>query len=168
MGNRLSIKLAVFAGAFLLSSAQRHPVYLSVAEIEYGKDQTLEVSVKLFTDDFEKTLRNAFKAKIDLLDPNQHNVMNGYVRTYIQRHLFIKAVERKLTLNYVGFENAEEGIVAYFETEKLSAPSSLAIEDDLLFEYKTQQINIIHATVNGERRSTKLVNPERSALLVWN
>ena len=34
------------------------------------------------------------------------------------------------------------------------------ITDNILFEYKKEQISIIHTTVNGNKKSTKLVNPE--------
>ena len=57
----------------LLSGASpflgNHPIYVSVVEIEHNAfAKTLEISCKLFTDDFEKQLRNSYKVHVDLLD----------------------------------------------------------------------------------------------------
>ena len=52
-----------------------------------------------------------------------------------------------------------EGVRAY--TRFIS--SLLDITDNILFEYKKEQISIIHAIVNGNRKSTKLNNPDEKA-----
>ena len=36
----------------------------------------------------------------------------------------------------------------------------MEITDNILYEYKKEQISIIHTIVNGNRQSTKLINPE--------
>ena len=67
----------LLVGGILLtpSSGTHHPIYVSVTEIEHNaKDKTLEISCKIFTDDFEKTLAQllciarASKAKMSLVD----------------------------------------------------------------------------------------------------
>ncbi len=51
------------------ATTKHHPLFISVTEIEHNaKEKSLEVSCKIFTDDFERTLRAAYKTKVDLLD----------------------------------------------------------------------------------------------------
>ncbi len=51
----------------LLLSASPHPLYISVTEINHNaKDKILEVSCKIFTNDFETVLEKIAKTKVDL------------------------------------------------------------------------------------------------------
>jgi hypothetical protein len=146
------------------SSATYHPIFVSVTEIEHNaKDKTLEISCKIFTDDFEKTLRQTYKTYVDLLKPKDKNAMNKLVADYVQKHLQIKVDGKAATLQFLGYEQDEEGIVSYYQVNNISAVKKLDITDNILFEYKKEQISIIHTTINGNKKSTKLVNPEEKA-----
>ena len=138
-----------------------HPIFVSVTEIEHNaKDKTLEISCKIFTDDFEKALRTAYKTGIDLLKPKDKNAMNKLVADYVQKHLIIKVDGKPVALQFLGYEQDEEGIESYYQVINVAAVKKLDIIDNILFEYKKEQISIIHTTVNGNKKSTKLVNPE--------
>ena len=51
---------------FSFSGASLHPIYVSVTEIEHNaKDNTLEISCKIFTGDLEAVLRKNNKIKVD-------------------------------------------------------------------------------------------------------
>ena len=65
-----------------------HPFYVSVAEIEHNATtKTLEISCKIFTDDFENTLRAANKhIVIDLINPPDKSVMDRIVNAYVQKN----------------------------------------------------------------------------------
>lgn len=145
----------------LLVSAGRHPIFVSVTEIEHNaKDKTLEISCKIFTDDFEKTLRAAYKTHVDLLDPKVKPAMDKLVNDYVQKHLKIAANGSPVTMKYLGYEQIEEGIYSYYQVDNIASLKKLDITDNVLYEYKDQQISLIHVTVNGKRQSTKLNNPE--------
>lgn len=141
-----------------------HPIFVSVTEIEHNaKDKTLEISCKIFTDDFEKTLRQQYNTHVDLLNPKEKTAMEKLVSDYVPKHLFIKADGKPAPLQYLGYEQQEEGIVSFYQVNNISSVKKLEITDNILFEYKKEQISIIHTIVNGNRKSTKLVNPEDKA-----
>lgn len=138
-----------------------HPIFVSVTEIEHNaKEKTLEISCKIFTDDFEKTLRATYKTYVDLLKPKDKTAMDKLVADYVKKHLMIKADGKPVTLTFIGYEQDEEGIVSYYHANNIAAVKKLDVTDNILFEYKKEQMSIIHTTVNGTRKSTKLVNPE--------
>jgi hypothetical protein len=144
--------------------ANNHPIYVSVTEIEHNaKDKTLEISCKIFTDDFEKALRQAYNTHVDLLAPKDKAAMNKLVSDYVQKHLLIKADGKTVTLEFMGFEQEEEGIISFYQVNNIASLKKIDITDNILFEYKKEQISLIHAVVNGKRQSTKLVNPEEKA-----
>ncbi len=139
-----------------------HPIFVCVTEIEHNaKTKSLEISTKIFTDDFEKTLRAAYKTKVDLLDGLQRAEMDKLVSDYIKKHFAISIDGKPTAIKYVGYENIEEAIYCYFEIENIATLKKIAITDDILYEYKKEQISILHVTVGGKRQSTKLSNPEK-------
>ena len=143
---------------------QLHPFFVSVTEIEHNaKDKTLEVSCKIFTDDFDKTLRMHHAERIDLLSPAQKGTMTKFVQGYIQQHLKISVNGRPMGLQFIGYEQQQEAIISYFEVPAVDNASKIQVTDNLLYEYSVQQIGIIHAIVNGERKSVRLNNPEQTA-----
>ncbi len=159
----------LMAGGFLLSAATPadnviHPIYVSVTEIEHNsKDKTLEISCKIFTDDFEKALRQQYNTHVDLLSPKEKPAMEKLVSAYVSKHLTIKADGKPVALQYLGYEQQEEGIVSFYQVNNIPSIKKIEVTDNILFEYKKEQISIIHTIVNGNRKSTKLINPEEKA-----
>lgn len=163
---------------FVLSSANPavkeaiemlHPFFVSVTSIEHNqKDKTLEISCKLFTDDFEKTLRKHYSSKIDLLDVKQKKFMEPVVDAYIQKHLSIKTDGKVDSLHFLGFEQDGDGIVSYYQVNDIATVKKIEVSNNLLYEYAEQQTGIIHVTVKGVRKSTKLVNPDSIAVIEFS
>ncbi|MCP9753286.1 hypothetical protein EGI32_20225 [Ferruginibacter sp. HRS2-29] len=142
-----------------------HPVYISIAEIEYNaKEKQLEISCKLFADDFEKALRTAYNTHVDLLDKNNKPAMDKLVNDYIQKRFKVSVNGKATALKYIGFEPLEEGVYCYFEGDNIASVKSIGITSTILYEYKEQQMGLIHCTVNGEMKNYKLNNPEATVI----
>ncbi|GAB2816702.1 hypothetical protein GCM10027043_16580 [Ferruginibacter profundus] len=137
---------------------------MSVTEIEHNaKDKTLEISCKIFTDDFEKTLRQVYKTTVDLINPKDKAAMNKLVSDYVQKHLTLTVDGKKVSLQFIGYEQQEEGILSYYQVNNITAVKKIDITNSILYEYKKEQIEIMHVTVGGNRKSTKLSNPDDKA-----
>jgi hypothetical protein len=157
------VNLPVYPNPFA-AKAGHHPLFVSVTEIELNaKDKTLEISCKIFTDDFEKTLRQNYKTMVDLLKPKDKNAMNKLVSDYVQKHLLLTVDGKKITLQFLGYEQNEEGILSYYQVNNIQSVKKINITDNILYDYKKEQTGIIHVTVDGNRKSTKLNNPEDKA-----
>jgi coenzyme F420-reducing hydrogenase delta subunit len=145
-----------------------HPIFVSVTEIEHNSiNKTLEISCKIFTDDLETTLRKKYNTKVDLLDVKFRATMNPLVNDYIQKHLSIIADGKKVDIVFLGFEPQEEGIVSYYEAKNITSVKKMEVVNDILYEYKPQQMEIIHVMVNGERKSSRLNNPDDRVSFVF-
>ena len=78
-----------------------HPFFVSMTDINYNdKNKTLEISVRIFTDDLEKTIRQTYKGKVDLLNKNDKANSEKLVQQYINKHLIIKADGKVLNLKF--------------------------------------------------------------------
>ena len=149
-------------------AAPVHPFFVSVTEINHNASQaTVEISCKLFVDDFENTLRDQYKSKVDLAEPKDRKQLEKLIFDYMQKHLQLKINGKTAALNFVGFETESESAWCYLEIKQVPQIKSLTVSNDLLYESHSTQINIVHALVGGDRKSTKLVNPEKQAGFEW-
>ena len=146
---------------FSLSSEIYHPIFVSVTEIEHNeKDNILEISCKIFTNDFESTLRKNSTAKIDLLNPKDKSAMDKLVSNYIQQHLKIWVDGNLKEIKYIGYEQADESIESYFQIDNVKTMKKITVKDNILYEFKEEQMSLIHVIEKGARKSTRLINPE--------
>ena len=127
--------LVLFFVLFIFSGATHHPIYVSVTEIEHNaKENTLEISCKIFTGDLEAVLRKNNKIKVDLLAPTDKKAMEVLVNNYIQQHLKITVNEKPVLLSFVGYEQNEETIQSYFQVDEIKKIKSMEITDNILYE----------------------------------
>ena len=108
----------------------------------------------------EKTLRTDYKTHIDLLDEKVKPAMEKLVNDYVQRHLKIAVEGKRVALKYLGFEKIEEGIYSYYQVDSVSSPKKIEVTDNVLLEFNPQQMNLVHITVAGKRKSAKLAGAE--------
>lgn len=142
-------------------NTNHHPIFVSVTTIDHNAaNKTLEISCKIFTDDLETTLRKKAGKKVDLLDAKMNEAMKPLVNEYIQKHLVISADGKPTLLQFIGFEQQEEGIISYFEVKNISTVKKITVMDNILYEEKLEQMEIIHVTVAGQRKSNRLNNPD--------
>jgi hypothetical protein len=152
------------AGEPLPAAKAVHPFYVSVTEVTQNKGEgTLEISCKFFADDFEETLRNVYKTKLDINNDKERAAFDRLIPDYISKRLALVADGKPLKLSYVGYEKEKESVFCYFEVAGLPSVKALQASNSLLHDFKTEQINIMHISVNGKRQSTKLDYPAKEA-----
>jgi hypothetical protein len=141
-----------------------HPLYITVTEINHNaKDKVLEISCKIFTNDFETVLEKAGGAKVDLSAPKDKAAADKLIAAYVGRHLRLKVDGKPVELHFVGSENQDDGTWSYFQVNGIATVKRIDAGNDLLYDGFNQQINIMHVTVGGQRQSTRLDYPEANA-----
>ena len=138
-----------------------HPFFVSVTEMNHNaKDKTLEISCKLFADDFEKGLEQVYKTPVDITNPKDKKQTEQYISDYLKKHLLLKIDGKAVSIEYLGFEKEGEAAWCYLQVSNVSSVKKIEITDKILHETFNTQINIIHVTVNGERKSNRLNYPD--------
>ena len=141
--------------------ALAHPFFVSVTEINHNaKDKTIEISCKTFTDDLEGAIEKSTKVKVDLFNPKDQAAADKAVSEYIKKHFALKIDGKVVPLEFIGYERENEATWSYFQVSNVAnAPKKVEIVSTVLFEASDKQINLLHMTVNGSRKSTKLDYP---------
>lgn len=141
-----------------------HPFFLSVTEINHNaKDKTIEIACKTFTDDLETSIQKTTGVKLDLANPKDQAAVEKAIADYIKKHLQLKADGKPLQLEFVGYEKENEAIWSYYQVSNVASVKKIDVQTNVLFEASDKQINLLHVTVNGTRKSTKLDYPASNA-----
>jgi len=147
---------------FSASAGMKHPLHVSTTEINFNaRDKTLEISCRIFSDDFEAILAKLYKQKTDLSNTNLKAAMDELVKKYLLNHLQLKANGKTVAMNYVGFEIDHEATNIYLEVEKITAVKSVEVNDTILYDMFDDQMSIVHIVKGNTRKSTKILYPEK-------
>jgi hypothetical protein len=156
--------VAVPLDSAIVPGSVSHPLYISVTEINHNsKDKILEISCKIFTNDFETVLEKVAGAKVDLSSVKDTATSDKLIAGYVERHLRLKVDGKPVQLHFVGSENENDGTWSYFQVNDVPAVKRIDVVNELLYDGFPQQINIMHVTVGGQRQSTRVDCPAANA-----
>ena len=146
-----------------------HPIHISTVEIEHNaSEKSLEITCKIFWDDFETILTKGNSNKrVDLVNEKNIAGNNKLVSAYISNHLNLVIDGKPMTMNFVGFEKEGAVIFSYFEVANISSVKKVSITNNLMYDMFDDQVEIIHVIINGNRKSTKLDYPAKQAEFVF-
>lgn len=138
-----------------------HPFYVSVTEINHNdKEKTLEISCKIFTDDLEATLNRNYNARLDFFSGKTDEQAQKLLADYMSKHFVIMIEGKPVKAELLGFERESEAIWSYYQVNNISSVKKMQVRNSILYDSHKEQINLMHVTVKGVRKSTKLNYPE--------
>ena len=141
-----------------------HPLHLSTVEIEHNAtDKTLEITCKTFWDDFQSILGKINKTTVDLSSDKDKENKNKWIFEYLNSNLKINIDGKIVPLNFVGFEKEDVVVYSYLEVPNISTVKKVSIVNSIMHDMFDDQVEIIHVIVNGNRKSTKLDFPAKTA-----
>ena len=141
-----------------------HPFYIAVTEINHNiKEKTLEISCKLFADDFEQALKNNYKTGVDLSSEKDKATLDKLIPHYMAKHLGMGIDGKAVKFSFIGYEKEKESAYCYLQVDEVAAVKKIDITNTILHDFTQSQTNIIHVVVNGKRQSIKLDYPAHEA-----
>ena len=147
--NKFKLLLIIFCLGF-----SSHKYYVSTSLFNFTDTNSLQITIRLFKDDFKDALKK--KYSIDrvltdqlLIDSTYHSNINNYFNSF----LTVSFDGLKNKLNFLGLENKNEMFVFYLEIEKLPSFNIISLDNKLLFDLYSEQQNIIHVKKNGIKKS---------------
>ncbi|WP_027376125.1 DUF6702 family protein [Kaistella palustris] len=139
-----------------------HPYHVGSVEFNYNtKSKTFQITGKFFLDDLENALNEKYGAAIHFNEEKYRKQINENLRKYCLEYLKLKADGHFLKVNYVGYEEENESVNIFLESEPVQSPKKVETAVSFLYNFFDDQMNIIHIIVNGKRQSEKLDYPNR-------
>lgn len=153
---RLPICLGVCL-LFLCSFSAIHPFFISITDAFYNQDnRSLEITIRMFTDDVEAALEAQGTGKLYLATDKQSEEVEKYLKRYMNLHFSVQANENKLGYAYLGQEIEMEHTWCYLEIKDIDSPEQLTIYNSLLTDHFDSQRNLVHVKVGTTTKSLLL------------
>ncbi|UPQ77551.1 MULTISPECIES: DUF6702 family protein [Chryseobacterium] len=140
----------------------KHPYHVGSVEINYNqKSKTFEMTGRFFLDDLENGLNNKYGKSLHFNDPKFKPQLNEALKNYSAEYFKLKANNKLLNVKFIGYEEDQESVNIYLESEKIENPRKVEAAVSFLYNLFDDQINIVHIIVNGNRKSEKVTYPNR-------
>lgn len=122
-----------------------HPIHVSVSEIVFNPNtSSLEITHKIFLDDFEKELEELYQRKLYLGTDKQLKDLDELIKDYLDKRFIVEINKEVQKKSYVGKEIDLEAIWIYQEIPYREKIRELRITDTILIPFYDDQRNIVH------------------------
>lgn len=162
--NTLGITLALF----LISATAYHKFYVSVTQINYSnKEESLQITSRIFIDDFENVLKERYGVTLDLGTHQEAKTAIIMIERYLNTRFTIHINGKKQELHFLGKEYENDVVKTYIEIKNtpLSSLKSIKVESNILYDLFQEQQNIIHFNINNRKKSFLLMKDKNTDML---
>ncbi|MBL4587566.1 MAG: hypothetical protein JKX84_11015 [Flavobacteriales bacterium] len=146
------MKTLLISIAFLI--APLHDFHSSVTQIDHNaKAQTLEITVRLFTDDLIISLEQSGAPKMELGTANEPPEANEHLAKYLKKHLHLTVNGKPTDFKYLGKEAQLDATWCYLEVKDVASIQKLQIHNTLMLSVFENQTNMVNLNINGRKKS---------------
>lgn len=143
--------LVTFLALIIISfSGWSHGYHVSITQIDYNeKTNSLEIAIKLITEDVEMVLQEQGAEKLFLGEENESEKANEYIMEYLKAHFIVSVNGVSTVQTYIGKEVEEGETWCYIEIKGVENMKSLSIKSTIFIEAYHNQTNRINLNVLG-------------------
>lgn len=160
------ICLVLFLPLFAFTVA--HKFYVSVTNIEYfEKEDALQITSRIFIDDFEGVLEERYDIAAQLATPNETIDANVYIEKYLKAKFLVELNGEPVDFNFLGKKYDNDMMICYLEIPQIDFQNirSIQIQNELLMDLYEEQKNIIHFKIKGKKKSFVLIRESNKGML---
>lgn len=130
-----------------------HAFHTSIAEMRYNpREKAFEISIRIFTDDLEKTLSSNNQNRKFVIENADKNDL--FIDQYVHKHFVITSPKnQKLIYQYVGKEKEGDATWIYLEMPVFEPLKGAKIQNTVLMDMFDDQTNIVNIFMNNEKKS---------------
>ncbi len=88
--------------------------------------------------------------------------MGILINQYIQEHLQLRVNGQTKTLEFAGYQQEEESTWNYYQIKDIQQVKKIEINNFILYDFREEQINMLHININGKEQSDKLNYPDKA------
>jgi hypothetical protein len=130
-----------------------HEFHNSIAELNYNtKNNSFEVSLRVFTDDFETALTQANNLGGFHLDNTKKH--NAIIEKYLHQHFYLKDNKnQKIVGTFIGKEIENEATWLYYEIPLKKSLIGWYIHNSILTELFEDQMNMVNIFFKKQKKT---------------
>ena len=166
---RLFAPLAAVLLLFPLAGARpaRHAYHSTITELRYNPaKKQLELSVKVFADDFEKAISQGQPKPVTLSEPGPRPLV--LAAAYFQRTLQISTVAgARLPLQVLGMQAENDGYWFYCKVALPGPVAGVKLRQAMLLDAYADEMNIVNVEANGKKQSALFRAGHEEEVVNW-
>lgn len=144
----------IFFTVFFNLVSWGHGYHVSIAQVDYNEEtKSLEIAIKLLTDDVEQVLESRGTERLFLGEENESSKTDDYIRKYIEQHFVLSINAKPLIHNYLGKEIENESTWCYIEILDVNEIHSLSVQNTIFLEEYHNQSNRVNLNVLDNKTS---------------
>ena len=136
-----------------------HPIHLTVTNIEYNpKTKNLDISIRLFINDFEKILYIQNGVQTNICSENENHNADKLINNYITNHLRIEINNETISSKkFILKKKKKEDITLwlYYSIKYKKSIKSVKIENSLMDDLYKDQKNLLIFTYKNQQKPMK-------------
>jgi hypothetical protein len=146
----------------------RHAYHTSILELRLNpQKQQVELALKVFTDDFTRALSLGRSKSVDLKQPSSLPLAELYLHQHLK--LSIPAGPRQprlpLDVQFMGLQAEKDAYWLYAKVPLPRPTKEILLNQGMLLELFSDQMNIVNAEGNGKKISALLRNGHEEEVL---
>ncbi len=158
----------LFLPLFILLGA--HKFYVSVTNIEYyDKEKALQITSRVFIDDFEKVLEERYEVKTLIGTPEEIPDADSYIEKYLNAKFLVKINGDAVQYQFLGKKFDNDIMICFLEIPNVSLDklNSIEIQNELLMDIFEEQKNILHFKILEKKKSFVLIRESNKGMLIF-
>ena len=156
----MNLIINIFSIIYLLA----HPIHLTVTNVEYNdSDKYIEISIRLFVDDFETILSHKNNQKINLGKNNENIKTDDFITKYITDNLIFDINYNQInSKKFVLKERKIEDITIWliFRVKFKGKINKVEITNTLMTDLYRDQKNMLIFTYNNKQSALEFSRKE--------
>lgn len=156
-------RIIYLLAAFFALSFTLHKYYVSVIELNHNAESNqLEISAKVFNDDWQNALDFRLGRPVLLGSKNQFPQIDSLVLAYLTDNLSVSVNGDKKKINLLGSEIEGEATWLYMYIDSVSDVRNIELKCSILTEMFEEQRNIIQVKVGDDIKSSLFTKSKNS------
>ncbi len=146
-----------------LTSPANHAIYIAVVEINHkSRATTAEVVIKVFTNDLEDALFNAYKKHTKLESEDNCEAHGLLFEKYFSTHFSCVINDQERQISFKNCEKNEDTLWLRFDMTCPERWNNLRLTADFLMELFPTQSNVISVFHGDKKKYFRLTNSKKS------
>ena len=161
-------RLLLITALPLFAFAVAHKFYVSVTNVSYSqKDTALQITSRIFIDDFEAVLEERYGFETNLASENESNEADAFIEKYIHAKFLVEIDGAQASYTFIGKEYDADVVICYIEVPGVDMANlkSIQIENEMLTDIFEEQQNIIHYNIDNKKKSFVLTKSDTKGML---
>ena len=150
----------------LLLAFTAHKYYVSMTKIKYVEEErSVQITMRFFIDDIEKTLNNRFKKDFKLATAEEFKESDKFLNLYIHQKFEFKINNQLIEYTFLGKEYDNDVVFFYLESTDIDNIKSIEVKNQMLLETFEEQQNFIKIYMHDQIKTLVLMRENDKEML---